>query len=99
MTAPTRATPKPVTRDGVIGRRRVARKPHTCGRLTGFCAPIAHGDVYLESTQYPSSSAGHAAATGQPVRMAVCAPCVCKRGDSYALEPIPYEQCARQGLL
>lgn len=81
------------------GRRRVARKDRFCGRLTDWCLPIRRGDVYLESTEFPGGDSGYADTAGRPVRMAVCAPCVCARHDGHLLDPIPYEQCARQGLL
>lgn len=73
------------------GRRRVARKPHpACG---GFCPRIQPGDVYWETVAFPGAEFVD---TDKPVRMHVCARCALRHGDDL---DVPYEQCARQGLL
>jgi len=80
------------------GRRRVARKPRAaCG---GYCTPITPGEVYLEVVEFPGGESGYATSAGRPVRMAVCAPCALRDGSGILLlDPIPEDQCARQGLL
>lgn len=82
----------------IHARRRVARKQHPgCG---GYCPTIQPGEVYLEVTEFPGGESGYADAAGRPVRMAVCAPCAMRNGSGILLlDPIPYDQCARQGLL
>lgn len=79
-------------------RRRVARKAHLgCG---GYCPTIQPGEVYLEVVEFPGGESGYATSAGHPVRMAVCAPCALRNGSGILLlDPIPYDQLCRQGLL
>ncbi len=84
-----------------VERRRTARKAHACGFQSWGGCSIVPGDVYLEVVEFPGGESGTATNAGRPVRMAVCARCVGRtdRTRLEALDPIPYEQCCRQGLL
>lgn len=57
-------------------RRRVARRPRTCG--SGH--PIPAGAAYLLWTEFPGGEAGYADAAGHPVQMSECAECATRYG-------------------
>ena len=75
-----------------ITHRRVARQSHRCGDCGNR---IAAGDVYLTHLRFPDEIN----TSDKPWRIKECARCAIRYGRTLELDPVPYEQCAREGLL
>jgi len=69
-----------------FAERRVARKPHRCGKSWwNEGHPIRPGETYLLHTELPGGESGYADAAGHPVRMAECGDCATRYGRGLLL--------------